>query len=63
MMPAAAVTPPTVADKPIVLQPGTVWWRLFDYLQRQQLTGKPVTVILRLGDCPVNWLKGVPDGR
>jgi hypothetical protein len=52
-----------VAAAPIVLQPGTWQYKLMLYLNRLQLQGKPTTIVIRLGDCPVNWLRGVPDGR
>lgn len=57
--PKAAYSPPTV----ITLQPDTAEARLIVYLRRLSLTGKAQTVILRLGDCPLNWLRGVQDGR
>ena len=54
-----AYTPPTV----ITLQPDSWEARLIVYLRRHHLTGKPTTIILRLGDCPVNWLRGIPESR
>lgn len=62
---AAAGTGLVVApvERPITLEPGSWQWRLVKKAESLHSVGKPVILVLRLGDQPPNWLKCVPDGR
>jgi hypothetical protein len=52
-----------VASAPLVLAFDSWEARLVRKARLLHALGKPVILLVKLGDCVPNWLKTVPDGR
>jgi hypothetical protein len=57
------IGPAASASAPLVLASDSWEARLVRKARLLHALGKPVILLVKLGDCVPNWLKTVPDGR